>query len=133
VRFGIAVPDFDGALGRLRGLGVETLTEPAERHGLRRVCFRDPGFGTIVEIMEEGAALPGGVRPRFYDLVPAVVYAAVSVADLDRARRFFVETLGLAEESADVLHGPESEALWGLEGATREAFVVRAGDVYLEV
>jgi catechol 2,3-dioxygenase-like lactoylglutathione lyase family enzyme len=133
VRFGIAVPDFDGVLARLQAFGVRTLTEPAERDGLRRACFRDPAFGTIVEVMEDGEALPGGIRPRFYDLVPAVVYAAVSVADLDRARRFFVDTLGLAEEPGDVLHSPESEALWGLEGASRESFVVRAGDVLLEV
>jgi catechol 2,3-dioxygenase-like lactoylglutathione lyase family enzyme len=133
VRFGVAVPDFDAALGRLRALGVETLTEPVAHEGLRRVCFREPGAGVVVELLEEGAAVPGGIRPRHFDLVPAVVYAAVSIADLDRARRFFVQTLGFVEEPGTVLHLPEHEALWGLDGAKRESFVARGGDVYLEV
>src|SRR5207253_10155573 len=54
-------------------------------------------------------------------------------ADLDRARRFFLDTLGLVEEPDTVLHTPEHEALWGLEGARSESFVARGGDVYLEV
>ena len=133
VRFGLTVPDFDEALGRLRALGVETLTEPEVHEGLRRVCFRDPHIGVVVEVMEDGPALPGGVRPRHFDLVPALVYAAISVLDLDRARRFFLETLGLVEEPETVLHLPEHETLWGLEGARQEGFVARGGDVYLEV
>ena len=133
VRWGLAVPDFDAALDRLRGMGIATLSEPAERDGLRRVCFRDPDVGVIVEVMEDGAALAGGIRPRHYDLVPALVYAAVSVPDLDRARAFFVDTLGLAEEPAELLHDDASEALWGLEGAACERFVVSGGDVSVEV
>ena len=70
VRWGLAVPDFDAALERLRGMGIATLSEPAERDGLRRVGFRDPDVGVIVEVMEDGAALAGGIRPRHYDLVP---------------------------------------------------------------
>jgi catechol 2,3-dioxygenase-like lactoylglutathione lyase family enzyme len=132
-RFGIAVPDFDPVLERLAALGIELLSEPLAHDGLRRACFRDPCCGVLVEILEEGAATPGGIRPRFYDLVPAVVYAAISVPDLAVARRFFVETLGLAEEPNTVLHPPELEALWGLDGATLESFVARGGDVYLEV
>jgi catechol 2,3-dioxygenase-like lactoylglutathione lyase family enzyme len=133
VRWGLTVPDFDEALGRLRALGVATLGEPVVHEGLRRVCFRDPQVGNVVEVMEEGSALPGGIRPRHFDLVPAVVYVSLSVSDLGRARRFFVGTLGLVEEPATVLHTPELEALWGLEGASRESFVARGGDVYLEV
>ena len=132
-RFGIAVPDFDPALERLGALGVDVLGKPVVHEGLRRACFRDPYTGVLVEVLEEGAATPGGVRPRFYDLVPALVYAAISVPDLTEARRFFVETLGLAEEPQTVLHPQELEALWGLAGATRESFVARGGDAYLEV
>src|SRR5438067_11363885 len=113
-RFGVTVPDFDAALERLRALGVEPLTDPVEHDGLRRVCFREPGAEVIVELLEDGAAVPGGIRPRHFDLVPAVVYAAVSVADLERARRFFLDTMGLVEEPETVLHAPEHEALWGL-------------------
>jgi catechol 2,3-dioxygenase-like lactoylglutathione lyase family enzyme len=133
VRFGIAVPDFADAVERLRIRGVETITEPIEIDGLRRVCFRDPHARIVVELMEEGTATPGGIRPRFYDLAPALVYVALSVGDLDAARRFFCETLGLVEEPEVVLHPPESETLWGLHGAQRESFVARGGDIYLEI
>ena len=133
VRWGLAVPDFDATLERLRGFGVDTLSEPIENAGLRRVCFRDPGAGIVVEVMEDGEQLPGGVRPRHYDLAPAVVYAALSVRDLERARSFYVDTLGLGEEAADAVHSPELEALWGLHDARREVVVVRGGDIYLEL
>lgn len=132
-RFGIAVPDFDPALERLHALGIGLLCAPIVHDSLRRACFRDPYTGVLVEVLEEGAATPGGIRPRFYDLVPALVYAAISVPELGAARRFFIETLGLAEEAETELHPPELEALWGLAGAKRESFVARGGDVYLEV
>jgi catechol 2,3-dioxygenase-like lactoylglutathione lyase family enzyme len=133
VRWGLTVPDFDAALERLHGLGVATVTEPrAFADGLRRVCFRDPQIGVMVEVIEEGAALAGGVRPRFYDLVPAVVYATVSVGDLDAARAFYLGTVGL-EEVEEPLHSAEMEELWGLSGARAEGFVARGGDVLLEV
>ena len=109
------------------------LSEPIVHDGLRRAAFRDPYTGALVEVLEEGSATPGGIRPRFYDLVPAVVYATVNVPDLAEARRFFVDTLGLEEEPGTVLHPPELEALCGLAGARRESFVARGGDVYLEV
>ena len=132
-RFGITVPDFDTTLERLAGLGVTPLSAPLVDRGLRRAVFRDPYTGTLVEVLEEGSGTPGGIRPRFYDLVPAVVYATVNVPDLAEARRFFLDTLGLVEEPETELHPPELEALWELDGARRESFVARGGDVYLEV
>jgi len=132
VRWGLTVPDFEPALQRLCRAGVTTITEPQVHNGLRRVCFRDPFTQIVVEIMEDGSALPGGIRPRHYDLVPAVVYATLSVADLDRACRFYVDTLGLSHDGV-ALHNDEMEALWGLSGARSESFVVSAGDIYLEV
>ena len=131
-RWGLAVPDFEPALARLKAFGISTITEPVVYAGLRRVCFRDPGTAVIVEVMEDGAALPGGTRPRYYELAPAVVYATLSVPDLDRARTFFIDTVGLTDDDA-VLHTPDLEALWGLPGASRETFVARGGDIYLEV
>jgi catechol 2,3-dioxygenase-like lactoylglutathione lyase family enzyme len=133
VRYGIAVPDFDASLERLARLGVRTVTEPLSTDGLRRVCFRDPYVGIMVEVMEEGPALPGGIRPRHYDLVPAVVYVALSVPALGPARTFFVDTLGLEEAEETQLHRNEHEALWGLDGARRDTLVIRGGDVYLEL
>ena len=39
----------------------------------------------LVELLEEGSATPGGIRPRFYDLVPAVTHATLVVADTSAA------------------------------------------------
>lgn len=134
VRWGIALPDLDFSVGRLAERGVETFTaEPQVHDGLRRICFRDPGTGIFVELLEEGAATPGGIRPRANTLAPAIVYVTVSVADLAAARDFYVEVLGLEEDRETVLHTPEMEALWGLEGARRETCLLRAGDGFLEL
>jgi catechol 2,3-dioxygenase-like lactoylglutathione lyase family enzyme len=132
-RFGIAVPDFEHAMAGMADSGLEPLAEPMTQDGLRRVAYLDPELGAVVELMEEGPQMPGGVRPRFYDLAPALVYATVSVGDLDRARAFFVDTVGMAATPDVVLHDAELEALWGLGGARRETLVVRGGDIFVEV
>jgi len=133
VRFGVAVPNLDRALERLGALGVSPLTAPAVRDGLRRVCIREPGCGVIVELFEEGSATPGGIRPRFYELEPAVVYLAVSVPELGEAKRFFGDALGLVERQDVVLHEAADEALWGLAGAKADRIVLQGGDVFLEL
>lgn len=132
VRWGIAVADFDAVQARLADRGIDPIAAPIVVAGLRRLCFRDPYVGTVVEVMEEGQALPGGIRPRHRDLEPALAYAALSVQDLDVARKFYVDTLGLVEIDAE-LHPPESEATWNLPGAVREAMVLRADNVLLEI
>jgi catechol 2,3-dioxygenase-like lactoylglutathione lyase family enzyme len=132
-RWGVAVPDFDAVLARLGRRRIATITEPVFHEGLRRVCFRDPYTGVVVEVIEEGAATPGGIRPRFYDLVPAVVYAAVTVPDLDAARCSLVDAAGLVEEPADTLHTAAHEVLWGLDGSETRRLVARGGDVYVEI
>ena len=103
------------------GLGRRSRSsEPRSVDGLRRVAFADPHVGCVVEVFEEGAATPGGIRPRFYDLVPAVVYVTLSVADLDEARRFYVDALGLEEEPETVLHHPRGRGRLGTRrGAAR--------------
>jgi catechol 2,3-dioxygenase-like lactoylglutathione lyase family enzyme len=133
VRFGVAVPDFDAATRALVATGVTLPHDPVCTGGLRRVCFRDPEIGVIVEVMEDGPAIAGGLRPRFYDLEPAVVYVTVSVGDLQRARTFFVDVVGLVEAPEVTLHAPGDEALWGLPGARRETLVLRAHDIFLEL
>lgn len=132
-RVGVAVPDFDAALERLAGLGVGTLTRPLARDGLRRVCFHEPGSRVVIEVMEDGEAIPGGIRPRFYDLAPALVYVAISVPDLAVARSFFVDAIGLSEAPATLVHLPEHESLWQLDGARVERAVVCTGDAFLEL
>lgn len=132
-RWGIAVPDLDDAVERLAQLGVSLFTgERVEHDGLRRACVRDPGTGVFIELFEEGGRTPGGVRPREYSLMPAIVYAAVSVADLESALGFFAGVLGLEETDVE-LHTPEMESLWGLPGARRNTAVLRAGDAFLEL
>ncbi|MDQ8043066.1 MAG: hypothetical protein AAGC46_07295 [Solirubrobacteraceae bacterium] len=132
-RWSIVVPDFDAAIARLGALGVDPLTAPVGELGQRRVCIREPGSLSLVELIEEHAGLPGGIRERYYDLGPAVHSATVSVADLDVARGFWVDTLGLTLRDDVQLHGPEHEVLWGLEGTRSERFVVSAGDGFIEV
>ncbi|MBS1862914.1 MAG: VOC family protein [Actinobacteria bacterium] len=134
VRWGIALPDLDDALARLRRLGVDPATPaPLELEGGRRICIRDPGTRVYLELMEEGPGFPGGIRPRQNSLAPAIVYAAVSVADLEHALAHYVGVLGLRREEDLVLHPPGSEALWGLDGARCRSAVLRAGDGYVEL
>jgi catechol 2,3-dioxygenase-like lactoylglutathione lyase family enzyme len=57
----------------------------------------------------------------------------LSVPDLERSRRFFVDALGLDETEAPALHGPEHERLWGLEGASRRSLELWAGDFLVEL
>ena len=130
-RLGLSVPDFDDTLARLSSMGVRTITTPIVVDGLRRVCFRDPTIGIPVEVMEEGAGLPG-VRDRYHDLTPAIVYVAVSVTDLDEAVAYFADVVGL--EKTDVeLHAPAEEALWGLPNASRRTFILRGGTTFMEL
>jgi catechol 2,3-dioxygenase-like lactoylglutathione lyase family enzyme len=133
VRWGFAVPDFDRCVERARAAGLESYTEPLESAGTRRICFRDPDIGAVIEVIEDGPAVPGGERPPVFEVGPTIVYAAISVADLTTARQFFVDSLGLVEEPSDTLHQSDAGMLWGEEGLTPETMVVRGGDVLLEV
>jgi catechol 2,3-dioxygenase-like lactoylglutathione lyase family enzyme len=129
----LAVPDFDAALRRLGAGGVATITDPVVHAGLRRVAFRDPDVGMIVEVLEDGAGVQGGIRPHHYDLAPAVVSVTLSVADLAQTRRFLIDTAGMRPTTLD-LHPAGTEGLWGLPGARRESVVLRgAGDVLIEL
>lgn len=130
-RLGVSVSDFGGTLAKLAALGIPTIAAPAMVNGLRRVCFRDPTVGIPVEIMEEGASLPG-VRDRYHDVDPAVVYVAVSVSDLDEALDFFGGVVGL--ELVDVaLHSADDERSWGLPDAQAKRAVLRGGTTFLEI
>lgn len=130
-RLGISVPDFNDTVERLAALGIVTQSAPIVVNGLRRVCFRDPTIGIPVEIMEEGAQLPGR-RDRYHDLKPAVVYAAVSVTDLDEAVAYFSGVVGL--EKTDIeLHSADQETLWGLPNARRKSAILRGGTTFLEL
>jgi catechol 2,3-dioxygenase-like lactoylglutathione lyase family enzyme len=126
------VEDLDATLERAVRSGSPPLTAPLGPPGARRACVRDPD-GVLVELMEEDPREdPPRARPR--PLVPATARSVtLSVADLERARRFFVEGLGLREAAGVRLHGPEHEALWGLEGAARDTVLLWAEDFLVEL
>src|SRR5205823_1206105 len=70
-------------------------------------------------------------RPRLH--IPAAIRSVtLSVPDLQRSRRTFVDVLGL-EEAQDPLHRPEHESLWGLDGASSESLALWAGDIGVEL
>ena len=105
-RFGVVVPDFDLTLRRLEEAGFPTITPPVEVNGGRRVCFREPGSLATVEVMEEDPALPLEWAGSFAHQ-PALAYVAVSVSDLDDARRYFGKVFGFTEIEPDAIHRPE--------------------------
>ena len=80
--------------------------------------------------MEEGEALPGE-RDRYHDLEPTIVYAALSVCDLDEAKAFFRDGVGL--EAGTALHHPDGERPWGLPSGRRRTSILSGGSVFLEL
>ena len=123
-RVGIGVADLDATLARARAAGAAPLSPTLAGAGPRRAAVCDPD-AVVVELVEDGGA---GSPCR-----PALRYVALSVADLARARAFWIEACGLEELDAEALHRPEHEALWGLAGARRDVVVARGGDVALEI
>jgi catechol 2,3-dioxygenase-like lactoylglutathione lyase family enzyme len=132
VRWGVVVEDLDACLAVLNSKSIAPITPPLREADLRRVCIRDPWTGIPIEILE--GRVPGDAgRPATGEAPPGIAYGTVSVPDLDRARAFYIDGAGLSEERGTVLHRPEHEALWALEGAEASSFLIRAGDVLLEV
>jgi catechol 2,3-dioxygenase-like lactoylglutathione lyase family enzyme len=130
--YGVHTVDFDAALARILRVGGRPLTAPLGSRGTRRVCVADPD-GVLVELMEEdplGASSGGVVLPHVPVSIRSITY---SVYDLERARRLWVETFGFPEVDGRPLHAPEHEELWGLKGAQRDAVLVRAGEVLVEL
>ena len=131
---GVHVSDFDARVAALRTAGVALLTEPIGAPGFRRVCVRD-SEGNIVELMEEDPRQGGTKsRARLRPEVPVVARSiTVSVPDIERSRRFFVDTLRLEECTDFVLHRPEHEELWNLKGAAAKTHLLWAGDFLVEL
>jgi short-subunit dehydrogenase/catechol 2,3-dioxygenase-like lactoylglutathione lyase family enzyme len=127
-----AVDDLDAAVERARDGASEPLTEPIGDPGQRRVCLRDPD-GVLVELMEDDPRSPEPrerPRPELGSVARAVT---VSVPDLETSRRFFADVLGLDVAEGFALHGPEHEALWGLDGAKCERVCLWADDFLVEL
>lgn len=121
VRFGVEIADFDRVERTLELRGVHVLGKSGSAPS-RRLAFRDPYVGCIVEAIER----PGSDGP-------SVAYATSSVADLDRARRFYAEVVRAEIRPLEELHTAEDEALWGLAGATREGFLACLPGGILEI
>jgi catechol 2,3-dioxygenase-like lactoylglutathione lyase family enzyme len=121
VRFGIAVNDFDRVIRGLEQWRIAQLGASGVA-GRRRLTFRDPHVGAIVEVMESDAMT-----------CPTIAYATYSVADIEESRRFYGGVLAGRIEPLENLHRAEDEALWGLKNAVREGFLIRFGEVVLEI
>ncbi len=129
---GVHVSDLDATLERAAAAGTRSAGEPIGSPGARRACVRDPD-GVLIELMEDDRRVTVlRARPR-PELPVAARSVTLSVPDLERSLRFFAEVLGLGVLDGTSLHGPEHEALWGLEGAERRAAVLSAGDFLVEL
>lgn len=131
-RVGLHVADLDRAVQDLFSAGVSPLTGPLGPRGKRRVCVRDPE-GNLLEVMEDDP-LEGTGPPKARPDVPVTVRTVtLSVPDLASARRTWMDAFGFDEARETVLHQPEHESLWGLEGAQREAVVLDGGGILVEL
>jgi catechol 2,3-dioxygenase-like lactoylglutathione lyase family enzyme len=127
---GLAVNDFDLAVRRIRRTSGRLITPPLGPLGDRRVCLRDSD-GVLIEIRERDIFPQSrGVVPRPWE--PLVQFVTLSVWDLDEARRFWVEGLGLREADI-IIHSPADEALWGFTGVSRRSAVISAGTAFIEL
>ncbi len=126
------VADLDRAIERATEAGTPPLTQPTGPSGARRACVRDPE-GVLIELMEEDPReeVP---RKRPRPEIGAVARSVtLSVPDLERSREFFADVLGMQVATGLALHGPEHEALWGLDGARRESLSLWADDMIVEL
>lgn len=129
---GVHVSDLDETLARLGVTGTEPLTAPTGAPGERRACVRDPD-GVFVELMEDDPRSPlPRERPRA-EAAATTRSITLSVPSLERSRRVFADVLGLEPAGELILHGPEHETLWGLEGARRESALLWADDFLVEL
>ncbi|TQJ62187.1 hypothetical protein FBY31_4583 [Arthrobacter sp. SLBN-100] len=125
----VHVLDFDGTLTRLAALGTHPKIDPIGSPGRRRACVADPN-GTLVEIMEDDPAVSSGVPVR-PDTNAAVRGVRVTVPDVEQARRFFVDAIGL--RPTDPLNASEHEALWGLADSAPEVMALTDGRSVIEL
>jgi catechol 2,3-dioxygenase-like lactoylglutathione lyase family enzyme len=122
VRFGLHVSNFNQVADGLKQWDVPLIGGPVGGSGKRRLTFRDPFAGAIVEAIESDAGT-----------CPKLAYATCSMPDMARARHLYSEVIGAALAPLESLHTPDDEALWGLPGAKREGFLTHFGDTAIEV
>lgn len=121
VRIGLEVSDLDQVDAILERDAIPILGR-SDRWGTRRLGFRDPFAGIVVEVAER------------YDISgPHVRYATSSVSHLDSALTYYRDILQLRISPLESLHIADDEALWGMAGASREGFIATVGDRHLEI
>jgi catechol 2,3-dioxygenase-like lactoylglutathione lyase family enzyme len=124
------VTDFDGTVERAKAAG-SLKGGPSGEAGSRRAVVADPN-GILLELLERDIPVPGAPAPARPEVNVAIRSIRASVGDLEKSLAYFVDGFGL-EEVDVALHGPEHEALWGLDGATPDVRVLAAGEVFLEL
>lgn len=119
------VPDIAAVIESAVAAGSALRGGPIEAGGARHACL-ETAAGILVEVVEvANGPLPARLRS-----------LRASVPNLERARRFFVETLGFreAETPAEASNAAAREQLWGLAGARRRLLILHsANDVCLEL
>ena len=121
-RVQMRVGELERTLKRLAEAGHPTLGGPLEIEGRLHACVRDPD-GVLLELSQ---AMPGELpdSPQV-----AVTGVGLSVPDLDRSRRFFVDTIGLREGKPQ----PEREQLWGLKVKQPNTLCLEIGGKRIEL
>jgi catechol 2,3-dioxygenase-like lactoylglutathione lyase family enzyme len=133
VRYGVAVSDYDAVADKLAARGIAPIAGEIVTDGNRRMAIRDPYAGIVVEIWENGPGVDVDwpLEPNAAD--PQILYVTSSVSDLAAARDYYTRILGFETAPIEQLHSDADEALWGLAGAKREGFLVKAGYGFLEI
>lgn len=121
VRFGVGVGDIAICQSVLKDHSIDILGKITDGIGTR-LAFRDPFLGVIIEVREV-PNLKG----------PHIIYVTSSVANIDRARDYYGNILSLRLVEMDAKQTAASQALWGLDGAKSDGFLVDAGDIFLEI
>nr|WP_087573748.1 VOC family protein [Sphingomonas sp. CDS-1] len=122
VRFGIYAPSVDTVKQALSTWSVSLKGERRDASGSHRIVFTDPTTSAMIEVIENDAVERC-----------TVAYATYSTADIEASRRFYGETLNLSLLDRNLLHLGGDEALWGLEGAETEGFIVGTKGPWIEI
>lgn len=133
VRLGIAVTKFDQVIERLKAQDIPIMGLTADDGGNRRAAFRDRFSGIIIEVLEDAPGLIGYPRERVHGIDPVLLYATSSVGNLEDARTFYGDIIGLPLLPLEHLHSASHENLWGLSDSRRSGFVAQVGDGFLEI
>lgn len=127
---GIQVPDLERALRTLRSFGETPVGTIPGQLGTRRVRVTDPD-GILVELTERPARIAEDFACGDSRISPTVVSVTLSVPNLRRASRFWIDALRCSESS--VTDELERSSHWRLGGTPGESMVLDAGAIIIEL